>query len=109
MIDRDSPSFVPVKDAIEAMRRSSPGREASPVHSVRIGAGLARIFEVTEIRRVPVDTGPSALLDLHQYVAVIPRGEAYYVIRLISARENYLDLRDVFQGFLKSLKPVGMR
>lgn len=108
-VDRDSPAYVPVKDAIESMRRSSPGREASPVHSVRVSAGLARIFEVTEIRRVPVDTGPSALLDLHQYVAVIPRGDSYYVVRLISARASYLDLRDVFQGFLKSLKPVDAR
>jgi hypothetical protein len=109
LVDRDSPAFVPVKDAIEAMRRGGPGREASPIHSVRVSAGLARIFEITEIRRVPVDTGPSALLDLHQYVAVIPRGEAYYVVRLVSARASYLDLRDVFQGFLKSLKIVGAR
>ena len=109
LVDRDSPVFVSAKDAIEAMRRGAPGREASPVHSLRVSAGLARIFEVTEIRRVPVDTGPSALLDLHQYVAVIPRGEAYYVVRLVSARANYLDLRDVFVDFLKSMKPVGSR
>jgi len=109
LVDRDSPAFVPAKDAIESMRRGGPGREASPVHPLRVGAGLARIFEVTEIRRVPVDTGPSALLDLHEYVAVIPRGEAYYVVRLISARANYLDLRDVFVGFLKSMKPIGAR
>lgn len=109
LVDRDSPAYVPAKDAIESMRRAGPGREASPVHPLRVGAGLARIFEVTEIRRVPIDTGPSALLDLHQYVAVIPRGDAYYVVRLVSARENYLDLRDVFVGFLKSLRLVGSR
>ena len=109
LVDRDSPVFTPAKEAIEGMRRSSPGREASPVHSLRVCAGQTRNNEDTENHHEPNNTRPSALLELHQYVAVIPRGEAYYVIRLVSARANYLDLRDGFGDFLMSMKPGGAR
>ncbi|MFI5363347.1 MAG: hypothetical protein ACHQ49_15375 [Elusimicrobiota bacterium] len=109
LVDRDSPVFVPAKDAVESMRRQGPGRESTAVQLMRVGAGLARLFEITETRRVPGDTAPSAPMTLHQYVAVIPRGEAYFVIRLVTARENYLDFRGDFVHFLKTLKPVGAR
>jgi hypothetical protein len=109
LVDRDSPVFMPAKQAVEAMRRQGPGRDAGAVHPLRIGAGLARIFEITEVRRAPADAGPSAPLELHQYVAVIPRGEAYFVVRLVTARANYLDFRDDFVRFLKSMKPIGAR
>lgn len=109
LVDRDSPVFAPVKDAVEAMRRQGPGRESTAVTPLRISAGLARIFEITETRRMPADAGPSAPMEIHQYVAVIPRGEAYFVIRLVTARESYLDYRDDFVHFLKSMKPVGSR
>jgi hypothetical protein len=109
LVDRDSPAYTPAKEAVEAMRRGGSGREATAIHPLRVGAGLARLFEITETRRVPIDAGASAPLELHQYVAVIPRGEAYYVVRLISARANYLDFRDDFVRFLTSLKPIGSR
>ncbi len=108
LVDRDSPMFTPVKVAVEGMRRQGPDRESTAVQTLRVGAGLARIFEVTEIRRVP-DAATSAPLEIHQYVAVIPRGEAYFVVRLVTARESYLDFRDDFVRFLKSIKPVGAR
>lgn len=109
LVDRDTPNFAAAKDAVEAMRRPGPGREPSPVRPLRVPAGLARIFEVVETRRVPVDEGPSAPLELHQYVAVIPRGDAYYLIRLVTARANYLDFRGDFVRFLKSFRPIGSR
>jgi hypothetical protein len=109
LVDRDSPMFTPVKTAVEEMRRQGPGRESSAVQPLRISAGLARIFEITETRRMPADAGPSEPMAIHQYVAVIPRGEAYFVIRMVTARESYLDYRDTFVHFLKTLKPVGAR
>ena len=42
-------------------------------------------------------------------MAVIPRGESYYLVRLTSARANYLDFRTFFVEFLKNLKPIGAR
>jgi hypothetical protein len=109
LIDRDAPNFVTAKEAVEMMRRSGPDRDPSAVHPLRVGAGLARVFEVVETRRLPADEGPSTPHELHQYVAVIPRGEAYFLIRLTTARANYLDFRDFFVTFLKSLKPIGSR
>ncbi len=109
LMDRDAPNFIPAKEAVEVMRRPGPGRDPSPVHPLRVGAGLARVFEIVENRRVPVDEGPSATQELHQYVAVIPRGEAYFLVRLTSARLNYLDYREFFVRFIKTLKPIGAR
>ena len=109
LVDRDSPAFVPVKNAVDGMRRQGPNRESTAVQSLRVGAGLARIFEIVETRRAPVDAGPSVPMELHQYVAVIPRGDSYFVVRLITARENYLDFRADFVRFLKALKPIGTR
>lgn len=109
LVDRDSPDFVSAKDAVETMRRPGPDREASGVRPLRVGAGLARIFEVVETRRLPLDEGPGVPLEVHQYVAVIPRGEAYFVARLTTARANYLDFRDFFVTFLRELKPIGAR
>ncbi len=109
LVDRDSPAYVPAKVAVDAMRRQGPNRECTAPQNLRVSAGLARIFEITERRRAPIDAGPSAPIELHQYVAVIPRGESYFVVRLITAREDYLDFRDDFVRFLKSLKPIGAR
>ena len=109
LVDRDSPMFAPAKEAVEAMRRQGPDRESTAVAPLRIGAGLARVFEITETRRAPFDAGPSAPMEIHQYVAVIPRGEAYFVVRLVTARANYLDFREDFVRFLKALQPIGAR
>lgn len=109
LIDRESPNFRPAKEAIDDMRRASPGRTISSAQPLRVTAGLARIFEITETRRLPLEEAPSAPMDIHQYVAVIPRGEAYYLIRLISAREDYLDYRGDFIRFLKSFRLFGAR
>lgn len=110
LIDRDSPSFLPIKRGVDAMRASdkATAREATPVRPLRVPAGLARIFEVTETRRLPADAGPSAALQLHQYVAVLPQGgDSYFVLRLVTARTDYLDYRDDFVRFLKSFRPLG--
>lgn len=108
-VDRDAPDFIAAKAAVEAMRRPAPGRDPSPVRPLRVSAGLARIFEIVEHRRLPLDEGPSAPIDLHQYVAVIPRGQAYFLVRLTTARTSYLDYRSFFVRFIKELKPIGAR
>ena len=110
LIDRDSPSFLPIKRGVDAMRASdkATSRETTPVRPLRVPAGLARIFEVTETRRLPADEGPSAPLRLHHYVAVLPYGgESYFVVRLVTERDEYLDYRDDFVRFLKSFRPLG--
>ncbi|HAZ08367.1 MAG TPA: hypothetical protein DCZ01_07590 [Elusimicrobia bacterium] len=110
LVDRDSAGFQPVKRAIDAMRAadSAVARSATSVRPLRVPAGLARTFEVVETRRLPAEEGPSTPIEIHHYVAVIPHGgEAYFVVRLATARANYLDFRDDFVRFLRSLRPLG--
>lgn len=109
LVDRSTPGFVPAKQAVEDMRRDDRGRDPSAVRAMRVAAGLARIFEVTVTRRPPSDEGPALPETLHEYVAVIPRGEPYFVVRMISTRADYLDVRGVFARFLRELRPVGAR
>lgn len=106
--DKDTPGFTPIKPAMELMRRENKetGRSITPVRPVRVGLGLARTFEIVETRRVPSDDGPSFEEELHHYVAVIPVGEAYYLVRLVSSRATYLEYRDDFVRFLKSLRSL---
>lgn len=109
--DKDTPGFTPIKEAVDKMRRNDKerGRSVTPVRPVRVGLGLARTFEIVETRRLPADEGPSFEEELHHYVAVIPVGEAYYLVRLISSRATYLNYRDEFVRFMKSLRTLSSR
>lgn len=106
--DKDTPGYTPIKQAVEIMRKEDKlfPRSISPVRPVRVGLGLARTFEIVENRRVPSEDGPSFEEELHHYVAVIPVGEAYYLVRLVSSRATYLDYRDDFVRFMKSLRTL---
>ncbi|MBI4676885.1 MAG: hypothetical protein HY748_04820 [Elusimicrobia bacterium] len=102
-------SSVPAKQAIETLRRSDKltGRQSTPVKRFAVGKGLARTFEVWETRFVPAELAPSVSQVIHHFVAVIESGDDYYVIRLSSSEEVYVDLRDVFVRFLKSFRIKG--
>lgn len=104
--DKDTPGFTPIKQAVDLMRKEIPGRSITPVRPVRVGLGLARTFEIVENRRMPADDGPAFEEELHHYVAVIPVGEAYYLVRLVSSRATYLEYRDDFVRFMKSLRTL---
>ena len=106
--DKDTPGFLPIKQAVDLLRRENKeaSRSISPVRPVRVGLGLARTFEIVETRRLPSDDGPSFEEELHHYVAVIPVGEAYYLVRLVSSRATYLEYRDEFVRFLKSMRSL---
>ncbi len=106
-VERSRPGFVDWKDAVELLRRADKetGRAATPVRLVRSGGVLARVFEVTENRRLPPDRLPSSERAVHHYVAVVPGGSGYYVARLSSARDVYLDYKEDWARFLKSFRP----
>ena len=40
---------------------------------------------------------------------MIPVGEAYYLVRLVSSRATYLEYRDDFVRFMKSLRTLSTR
>ncbi|MDE2039974.1 MAG: hypothetical protein KGO96_01310 [Elusimicrobia bacterium] len=109
--EKGEPGWVPIKKRIDdELRRKDPsvGRVATLVRPYRVPAGLARVFEVVEIRRLPASQLPSLDEDLHYYYAVIPEGESYYEIKLASTREEYLKYRDVFVRFLYTFRPIGV-
>lgn len=101
------PGFIPMKEALSRLRRDGgpTGRVVTPIKRVKVGPGLARVFQVKETRRVPLDLSPSIEETLHHYVAVIEDGSDYFVIRLSSSEDVYLDFRDTFLAFLNSFRP----
>lgn len=110
-VEKGQPGWRPFKDAVEALRRSdkSFGRHATSPRPLRINGILSRSFEIIERRRLPPDQLPAYEEELHHYVAMVPLGDSYYVLKLSSSRENYLDYRDAFVRFLRSFRPLGGR
>ena len=106
-VERGQPGWVDWKDAVDRLRRpdKESRREATPVRLLRVGGVLSRVFEVTESRRLPPDHLPAAEEALHHYVAIVPGGESYYIIRLSSTRDVYLEYKEEFLRFLKSFRP----
>jgi hypothetical protein len=109
-IEKGQPGWEPLKKRIDdRLRRSdnTTGRVATPVRPYRVPAGLARVFEVVETRRLPGDQLPSMDEELHYYYALIPVGESYFELKMASTREEYFKYRDVFAKFLRAFHPLG--
>jgi hypothetical protein len=105
--DKDSSFYAEAKKHADLLRVSDAAvsRSATPVRPLRVGNGvLARTFEVVETRRLPSELAPSFPEELHHFVAILPNGDGYYVLRLISSRADYLEHRDVFVRFLKTFR-----
>jgi hypothetical protein len=110
-MEKGSASFLPYKKFVEGLRRSdsSTDRSSTPIRAMRVGAGLARTFEITETRRLPLDRLPAVDESLHHYVAIFPSGDNYFIVTLSSTRDVYLDYRDFFVEFLRNFRPFGLR
>lgn len=99
------------KKAIDKMRKSSSNisRRATPIRPTRIAGFPGRLFEIEETRALPADKLPAKEEVLHYFVAVVQSQESYYVVKLASSRDIYLDLRNEFLRFLKHFKPLGAK
>ena len=91
-VEPEQTGYVEPKKAVDLMRRSDRvlRRSVTPVLPMRVAGLLARVFEVTETRVLPLERLPAGEKVIHRYVAVIPDCAGYYVVRLSSAREVYL-------------------
>ncbi len=110
--DKDASLYADAKKHADLLRKNDDAvsRTATAVRPLRVGNGaLARTFEVVETRRLPSEQAPSFPEELHHYVAILPNGDGYYVLRLISARSDYLEHRDMFVRFLKTFRLLGSR
>ncbi|MDX6769730.1 MAG: hypothetical protein SF051_09380 [Elusimicrobiota bacterium] len=110
--DKDSSLYADAKKHADLLRKSDDAvsRTATAVRPLRVGNGvLARTFEVVETRRLPFEQSPSFPEELHHYVAILPNGDGYFVLRLASVRTDYLEHRDMFVRFLKTFRLLGSR
>lgn len=108
-IESGRPGFVEVKAFVETLRRGDKDtkRAAGALKRVNSGAGPARYLEIDETRRLPPDQAPSKLTGLKQSVAVIANGQSYFVLRLSTVKETFLEDRDKFLRVLKSFRVTG--
>ncbi|MBI5631374.1 MAG: hypothetical protein HY921_10885 [Elusimicrobia bacterium] len=106
-VEKGQPGWVPYKKAVENLRRSAPHRSATASRAMRISGSLAKVFEVSETRRLPADLVPMVEEEIHHFMAVVPSGESYYMIRLSSSQENFMEYRNLFVKFLRSFKMMG--
>ena len=107
--EKGSPGYVEPQKAVDELRRSDQDtkRSSTAVSRMRVGGLLARLFEVVETRALPLERLPADAGQIHHYVAVIPSGLNYYLVRLSSSREVYLDFREDYMRCLKTFKPLG--
>lgn len=100
------PGSLTFKEALKRVRRKDKAtrRSASGIRRVSTSEGLARIIEVREWRRLPLEQAPAAETNLHHYVALLPSPGGYFLIRLSSVQEVYLNYRALFFDFLDSFQ-----
>lgn len=110
-IDRRLPGFVPVEETLKRERKADPrtGRETTPLVRWRIGRRAARRFEISETRRLPLDRLPSRPVALHHFYALLPAGDSYFVVKLSTTRETYLDYREAFERVLDTFRVLGQK
>jgi hypothetical protein len=107
--EKGAPGYLDPQKAVEDMRRPDKDvqRSATAVAHMRVAGQLARLFEVVETRTLPLERLPADEEEIHDYVAVIPSGYNYYLVRLSSTRDVYLDFREDYMRCLKTFKPMG--
>ena len=108
-IQRGWPGFVPIDAAVKRERRSDSqtSRDASPIVFWRAARAQARRFEVSETRQIPRDVLPSHPVQLHHYYVFIPAGESYFMIKLSSTRDTYLNYKPEFERLLSTFQVTG--
>jgi hypothetical protein len=106
--EKGTAGYADPKKAVDEMRRSDKEtkRNATAVTHMRVNGLLARLFEVVEARTLPLERLPADEEQIHSYVALIPSGYNYYLVRLSSSREVYLDFREDFVRCLRTFKPM---
>jgi hypothetical protein len=107
--EKGDPGYVDAQKAVDDMRRSDRDtqRSSTAVMHMRVAGQLARLFEVVETRTLPMERLPAEEEQIHDYVAVIPSGLNYYLVRLSSTRDVYLDFREDYMRCIRTFKPMG--
>jgi len=108
--EKGRPGFLPLREFLKTERRRDKytDRDVTPMTAWRVAKKPAKLFQVREKRILPSHTLPSQLKALHHFYLVLPgSGEDYFVVKLTTTEETYLDYRKEFRRFLKSFRIVG--
>lgn len=108
LIQQGRPGFVPIDAAVKRERRSdsATSRDASPIVFWHTANAQARRFEVTETRQLPREVMPSHPVQLHHYYVFIPAGESYFMLKLSTTQETFLNYKADFERLLSSFQVV---
>ncbi|MFH1725655.1 MAG: hypothetical protein ABII00_13685 [Elusimicrobiota bacterium] len=106
--EKDKPGFVPSREALKAARRRDAGRDVTGMSSRRVARRPARVFQVHEKRLLPAGRLPAELVALHHFYVFVPSGsDDYFVIKLSTTEEAFLDYRRELGRFLESFRVIG--
>lgn len=108
--EKGRPGFIRARQTVSAARKGGKAadRVRTQPYTMPLRRKPARIFEVSEERLLPPGRLPSAPVRLHHFYAVIASGkEEYFMIKLSTTEETYLDYRKEFRRFLKSFRVIG--
>jgi len=108
-IDKDRAAFEPLDGFVKRVRQDErvSGRTATPIRRWRVAKRSARRFEVRETRQLPNGHTPSRGRVLHHYYAVVPAGDGYFVVKLSTTEETYLEHRESYEHLLNTFRILG--
>jgi len=108
-LDKAQAGFVPIDDAVKRERKSDSlaERESGSVRRVRVARASARRFDVTETRLAPPDRLPASSIVIHHFFAFVPAGDGYFIVKLSTSRDTYLEYRELFDRVLQSFRVLG--
>ena len=108
-MEKGTPGFVSYSKAIKRMRKSGgpSSRHATPLAYTQVAGNLGILFEVTERRWLADERLAAEETAIHHFICVVPDGENYWIIRLSSTRDVFLNYRQLFRDFLSNFRPLG--
>lgn len=108
-VQKGSPGFVPLEDAVKREKQSDKdtSRDSSSVQFWRVSRNQARRFEVVETRQLPREVLPSRPMVLHHYYVFVNASDGYFMIKLSSTRETYLNYKADLERLLSTFQILG--
>jgi len=108
-MQKGSPGFITLENAVKRERQSDKdsSRDSSSIIYGRLAGNQSRRFEVTETRQLPREVLPSRPTVLHHYYVFLNAGDGYFMIKLSTTRETYLDYRPDFERLLSTFQILG--
>lgn len=108
-VQKGSPGFVTLENAVKRERQSDKdsSRESGSIIYGRLAGSQSRRFEITETRQLPREVLPSRPKVLHHYYVFLNVGDGYFMIKMSTPRETYLDYRTDFERMLSTFQILG--